>query len=333
MADKLTLRGVKRIENYVEPAATGDRVFSLKRPTTGKDQFTLKRWWTEQGARIPKRYVNATCLDGTFNGTAVVLAVVSTQDTRLEINLNDAGTDLVFGETHSVERIAIFSADLGTLHYDYIIPKIPGVAPAQLTINAITAATTIGTVTLSGEQSPADGATETYTVSRSGDASPTYVLTSSDAADVISGLDVTFTGSGARTLTATATDAGASDSPATGTLSINVPVFFAARVASADLSVAVTVADTGNGNKYQIDGVEQDAIVATAGSTIHFDLSDASLSGHPFGIYTDSSKTTQVTVGLEQEGTDLLFTPPIAGNFSYQCGSHANMGGDITVTN
>ena len=108
-------------------------------------------------------------------------------------------------------------------------------------------------------------------------------------------------------------------------------VFFATRVANADLSVAVTVADTGNGNKYQIDGVEQDALVATVGATIHFDLSDASLSGHPFGIYTDSSKTTQVTVGIEQEGTDLLFTPPIAGSFSYQCANHAGMGGDITV--
>ena len=330
MADKLTLRGVKRIENYVEPAATGDRVFSLKRPTTGKDQFTLKRWWTEQGARIPKRYVNATCLDGTFNGTAVVLAVVSNQDTRLEINLNDAGTDLVFGEIHSVERIGIFSADFSTLHYDYIIPQIPGVAPAQLTINALSSTpTTIGTVTLSGEQTPADGATETYTVSRSGDASPTYVLSSSEAADVISGLDVTFSGSGARTLTATATDAGASDSPATGTLSINVPVFFATRVANADHTYVVTQ----SGGYYYIDGVQQDTVTSAAGETIHFDLSDASLSGHPFGIYTDSSKTTPVTVGIEQEGTDLLFTPPIAGTFSYQCANHANMGGDITVTN
>ena len=65
--------------------------------------------------------------------------------------------------------------------------------------------------------------------------------------------------------------------------------------------------------------------------TAPFDLSDASLSGHPFRIYTDSSRTTQVTVGIEQEGTDLLFTPPIAGSFSYQCASHAGMGGDITV--
>ena len=144
-------------------------------------------------------------------------------------------------------------------------------------------------------------------------------LTSSDVNDTVTGLNVRFSGSGTRTLTVTATDAAASDNPATGTLAINATLLFATRVANADLSVAVTVADTGNGNKYQIDGVEQDALVATVGATIHFDLSDASLSGHPFGIYTDSSKTTQITVGIEQEGTDLLFTPPIAGTFSYQC--------------
>ena len=329
MADKLTLRGVKRIENYVEPADTADRVFSLKRPTTGKDQFTLKRWWTEQGARNPKRYINATCLDGEFNSTDVVLAVVANQDTRLDIILNDAGNALTFGEIHSVQRIAIFSADLATLHYDYVIPKIPGVSPTQVTINAISSTpTTIGTVTLTGEQSPADGATETYTVSKTGDASPTYVLTSSDANDTVSGLDVTFNGDGARTLTVTATDATASDSPATDTLAITVPVFFATRVASADHTYVVTQ----SGGYYYIDGVQQDTITAAANETIHFDLSDASLSGHPFRIYTDSSKTTQVTVGIEQEGDDLLFTPPIAGSFSYQCAAHAGMGGDITIT-
>ena len=193
-------------------------------------------------------------------------------------------------------------------------------------------ATTIGTLYLSGEQAPTDGSTQTYTVTKTGDASPTYVLTSSDANDTVVGLDVTYSGAGTRTLTVTATDATASDSPATATLAINATAVFATRVANADLSVAVTVADTGNGNKYQIDGVEQDSISATAGQTIHFDLSDASLSGHPFGIYTDSSKSTQVTVGIEQEGDDLLFTPPIAGTFSYQCGAHAEMGGTITIS-
>ena len=92
-------------------------------------------------------------------------------------------------------------------------------------------APTIGTVTLTGEQAPNDGDTETYTVSISGDASPTYVLTSSDANDTVSGLDVTYSGAGTRTLTVTATDAAASDNPATGTLAINTQVSFADKVA------------------------------------------------------------------------------------------------------
>ena len=129
-------------------------------------------------------------------------------------------------------------------------------------------------------------------------------------------------------------DEAAGDSPATGTLEVNAAVLFSTLVANADLSVAVTVADTGNGDKYQIDGVEQDEIVATVGSTIHFDMSDASTSGHPIAIYTDASKTTKVTVGIETEAesNDLIFTPPIAGTFSYQCTQHPSMGGTITVT-
>ena len=74
-------------------------------------------------------------------------------------------------------------------------------------------APTIGTVTLAGEQAPTNGDTETYTVSISGDASPTYVLISSDVNDTVSGLDVTYSGAGTRTLTVTATDAAASDNP------------------------------------------------------------------------------------------------------------------------
>ena len=145
---------------------------------------------------------------------------------------------------------------------------------------------------------------------------------------------ITWTSDGANGVTCLvgSNDANFDGTTQTDTLDINVAVLFSVVVATADLSVAVTVADTGNGDKYQIDGVEQDSIVATVGASIHFDLSDASLSGHPFKIYTDSSKTTEVTVGIQQEGTDLVFTPPIAGSFSYQCSDHAGMGGDITVS-
>ena len=269
----------------------------------------------------------------------LVLATGKSEDADIRID-HDGSFNFSFYQINEIERAALFTDAMELIEH-YVFPSIaggpvmtvtpPGGASRPSAPPPPPPAPTIGTVTLTGEQAPTNGDTETYTVSISGDASPTYVLTSSDSNDTVSDLDVTYSGAGTRTLTVTATDVAASDNPATGTLAINTQVSFADKVAGADLSVAVTVADTGNGNKYQIDGVEQDAIVATVGATIHFDLSDTSLSGHPFGIYTDSSKTTQVTVGIEQEGDDLLFTPPIAGSFSYQCGSHANMGGDITI--
>ena len=100
---------------------------------------------------------------------------------------------------------------------------------------------------------------------------------------------------------------------------------------SPDYTFAVTVVDDG-GNKYALDGTTQAEVTASAGETILFDLSDSSLSGHPFKIYTAADKVTEVTVGIVEDGTDLYFTPPIAGTFSYQCASHAAMGGDITIS-
>ena len=112
----------------------------------------------------------------------------------------------------------------------------------------------------------------------------------------------------------------------TGTVSI--ASVLTANNAVADVSHVVTQA----GGYYYIDGVQQAEVTATAGDTIYFDLSDASLSGHPFKIYTDATKTTEVTVGIASDANGLIFTPPISGSFSYQCASHAGMGGDITIS-
>ena len=330
MADSLVLKGVKDVRKH-----TGTEM-QLVNPRRGGNTHQLRQWW-RYGVNTP--YCACTLFRVTAASGTVYLAIESGSSERSCVKItHDGDANFTFSHINQLKRAALYDEDMGLIEH-YVFPSIAGgpimtVTPANGTDrpSAPPPAPTIGTVTLTGEQAPTDGATETYTVSITGLASPTYVLTSSDANDTVSDLDVTYSGAGTRTLTVTATDAAASDNPATGTLAINATVLFATRVANADLSVAVTVADTGNGNKYQINGVEQDAIVATVGATIHFDLSDASLSGHPFAIYTDSSKTTQVTVGIEQEGDDLLFTPPIAGSFSYQCGNHAAMGGDITVS-
>ena len=330
MADSLELVGVKGVRKQ-----TGTEM-SIIRPLRGGDTHQVKEWWRKS---VNTTYATCTIFKVTTGDGTVKLALPTGkfETTNVKI-IHDGNFNFTFTGINELDRAALFTENMELIEH-YIFPSISG--GKIVTVTPPGAADrpaapppppTIGTVTLSGEQAPVDGATETYTASKTGDASPTYVLTSSDANDTVSGLDVTYSGAGPRTLTVTATDAAASDSPVIGTLAINATVLFSTRVSNADLSVAVTVADTGNGNKYQIDGVEQDAIVAAAGATIHFDLSDASLSGHPFKIYTDSSKTTEVTVGIEQQGTDLLFTPPIAGSFSYQCSAHANMGGDITIS-
>ena len=47
----------------------------------------------------------------------------------------------------------------------------------------------------------------------------------------------------------------------------------------------VTVVSTGSGNKYVIDGVQQDTVMIGAGLTYKFDQSDSSNSTHPLRLY------------------------------------------------
>lgn len=178
-------------------------------------------------------------------------------------------------------------------------------------------------VTLDGAVTTAAAGTVAASATTSENGTGLTVTYDSDGAGVASNLAIADAGSGYQEGDAFQVDG---DTGVTGTVSI--AAILTANNAAADVSHVVTQA----GGYYYIDGVQQAEVTANAGETIYFDLSDASLSGHPFKIYVDSSKTTLVTVGVESDANGLIFTPPIAGSFSYQCAAHAGMGGDITVT-
>ena len=69
----------------------------------------------------------------------------------------------------------------------------------------------------------------------------------------------------------------------------------------------VTVVSTGSGNKYFIDGVQQDTLNLAEGGTFRFDQSNSSNSGHPLRLSTTSGGThsggSEYTTGVTTNGT------------------------------
>ena len=104
----------------------------------------------------------------------------------------------------------------------------------------------------------------------------------------------------------------------------------------------VTVQSYLGANKYYINGVRQDTVSLTEGSTFRFDQSDSSNSGHPLRFSTTSGGThsggSQYTTGVPTSGTPgssgaytQITVASGAPTLYYYCTNHSGMGGQANT--
>jgi len=113
--------------------------------------------------------------------------------------------------------------------------------------------------------------------------------------------------------------------------------------ASGTISLAITVANPGVGNRYYIDtGGPAITISLTEETTYRFDQSDSSNSGHPLRFSTTSNGThgggSEYTTGVTTSGTPgnanaytEITVAADAPTLYYYCTNHSNMGGQLNT--
>ena len=113
----------------------------------------------------------------------------------------------------------------------------------------------------------------------------------------------------------------------------------------ATITLTVTVANPGSGNRYYIDGVLQATVSAIPGNTYIFDQADGTNSGHPLRLsitsngthgggsaYTDGV-TTSGTPGSGGAYTQIVVDATTVQTLYYYCTAHSGMGGSFNVGN
>lgn len=109
------------------------------------------------------------------------------------------------------------------------------------------------------------------------------------------------------------------------------------------VTVAPGTNSYGSGNKYYIDGVVSPALTLDIGKTYRFDVSDSSVSGHPFrfsetangshsgGSVYSTNVTVNGTAGSSGAYVEIEITASTPVSLHYYCTNHSGMGGTITT--
>jgi hypothetical protein len=225
MADSLVLTGVKDVKKH-----TGTEML-LTRPKRGGDTHSLKEWWK---AGSHKCYVECTVFNVTVGGNTCKLVIDSNMSTNLRVD-HDGAFGFTFYGSNEVSRAALFTDSYQIIEH-YVFPRISG--GQVMTVTPAGAAskpgggsgiqsTTIGTVTVTGDLSPTDGETVTYTAANTGNAGNLNYAWSIDGPSTL----VTFNGASVEgvwsgsdeavvTCVVTSDDAGVTDSPVTGSITV-----------------------------------------------------------------------------------------------------------------